>query len=248
MLPERRVTIVTGAGAGIGAAIALHLASEGAIVVVADVDAVAGEATAAQIVSGGGKASFHRTDITSPGSVDALIDFTLTEHGRLDSAVNNAGFHEAPALMHELAIDEWRRVIDVNLTGTWLCMRAELAHFTKTGAGAIVNIASAAGLKAAPRGSAYSASKHGVIGLTRTGAVDYVRQGIRVNAVAPGAIDTPALARFGDEQLRAWKAAMPMGRLGTTGEAASAVAWLLSDQASYVTGIVLEVDGGYSQT
>src|SRR5690606_1864459 len=134
----------------------------------------AGEATAQRIISDGGTASFVAADVTDPESVNALIDFAVATHGRLDAAVNNAGLHEVPALMHELAVDEWRRVIDVNLTGTWLCMRAELAHFVEKGAGAIVNIASVSGIKAAPRGTAYSASKHGIVGLTRTGAIDYV--------------------------------------------------------------------------
>lgn len=247
MLLESKVALVTGAGAGIGAGTAKRLAAEGAHVIVADIDAAGGAETVRAITSSGGAAAFCRVDVTDPDSVTALVEFAVSRYGRLDAAVNNAGLHEKPALLHELDIDSWRTVIDINLTGTWLCMRAELQHFAENGGGTIVNLASASGLKAAPGGSAYSASKHGIVGLTRTGAVDYVRHGVRVNAVAPGAIMTEALAKFGDRQLRTWAEAMPTGRMGTVDEVAAAIAWLLSDQSSYVTGTVLEIDGGFLQ-
>lgn len=248
MLLQDKIALVTGSGSGIGAETAKRLAAEGAIVTVSDIADDNGARIVEEIRAAGGTADYFHADIASRTGAEELVAHVVDAHGRLDLAVNNAGLSEKPGPMHLLDPADWARTIDIDLTGTWLCMRAELAHFVERGAGgAIVNVASGAGQKATPGLTAYSAAKHGVIGLTRTGAIDYAKQGIRVNAVAPGTILTPAMESFGEEQVGKWSALMPTGRMGTTTEVAAAVAWLLSDQASYTTGSVLEVDGGYLQ-
>jgi NAD(P)-dependent dehydrogenase (short-subunit alcohol dehydrogenase family) len=247
MLLENKIALVTGAGSGIGEATAKRLAAEGASVTIADVNDAGGERVVAEIRSAGGTADYVHTDISKQAEVDALVAHVVATYGTLDLAVNNAGFSEQPGLMHELELSKWQAVMNVDLTGTWLCMRAELEYFVKNGGGVIVNTASGAGLKATPGLTAYSAAKHGVVGLTRTGAVDYIKNNIRINAVAPGTIRTPAMESFGSEQLKVWEELMPSGRMGSTDEIASGIVWLLSDQASYVTGTVLEIDGGYMQ-
>ena len=248
MLTEGKIALVTGAASGIGAQIAKRLAVEGASVTVADIADANGEAVVEQIRAAGGTADYFHADIASPTGAEELVAHVVATYGRLDLAVNNAGLAETPGPMHLLEPAAWDRTISIDLTGTWLCMRAELTHFVERGAGgAIVNIASGAGEKATPGLTAYSAAKHGVIGLTRTGAIDYIKQGIRINAVAPGTILTPAMESFGPEQMATWAALMPTGRMGTTAEVAAATVWLLSDEASYTTGSVLEVDGGYMQ-
>lgn len=247
MLLENKVALVTGAGSGIGEAIAKRLAAEGASVTIADVADEGGQRVAKEITESGGVADFFHADIASPTGAQELVDHVVATYGRLDLAANNAGLAETPGRMHELDPSEWNRVIGVDLTGTWLCMRAELAHFVTAGGGSIVNTASGAGLKATPGLTAYSAAKHGVVGLTRTGAIDYIKDNIRINAVAPGTIRTPAMERAGEVQMAEWAALMPSGRMGNPAEIAAGVAWLLSDQASYITGTVLEIDGGYMQ-
>jgi hypothetical protein len=240
MLVEGKIALVTGAGSGIGAEIARRLAAEGASVTVSDIADANGAAVVEQIRAAGGVADYFHADIASPTGAEELVAHVVATYGRLDLAVNNAGLAEKPGPMHLLDPDDWARTIAVDLTGTWLCMRAELAHLVETGAGgAIVNIASGAGEKATPGLTAYSAAKHGVVGLTRTGAMDYIKQGIRINAVAPGTILTPAMESFGPEQMATWSALMPTGRMGTTAEVAAATVWLLSDQASYTTGSIL---------
>jgi NAD(P)-dependent dehydrogenase (short-subunit alcohol dehydrogenase family) len=247
MLLENKIALITGAGSGIGEATAKRLAVEGASVTIADVNDSGGERVAAEIRAAGGTADFLHTDISKQIEVDALVAHVVATYGTLDLAVNNAGFAEQPGRMHELELAKWQAVINVDLTGTWLCMRAELEYFVKNGGGVIVNTASGSGLKATPGLTAYSAAKHGVVGLTRTGAVDYIKDNIRINAVAPGTIRTPAMEAFGSEQLKVWEELMPSGRMGTTDEIAAGIVWLLSDQSSYVTGTVLEIDGGYMQ-
>jgi len=247
MLLEGKIAFVTGAGSGIGEATAKRLAKEGATVTIADIVDEAGRRVAEEINADGGAADFFHADIASPTGAEELVAHVVDTHGRLDLAVNNAGLAEKPGLMHELDPADWARVIGVDLTGTWLCMRAELRYFVEHGGGAIVNTASGAGLKATPGLTAYSAAKHGVVGLTRTGAVDYIKQNIRINAVAPGTIKTPAMEAAGAAQMAEWAALMPTGRMGTPEEIAAGIAWLLSDQASYITGTVLEIDGGYMQ-
>ncbi|MEW1976754.1 SDR family NAD(P)-dependent oxidoreductase [Microbacterium profundi] len=247
MLLEGKIALVTGAGSGIGEAIAKRIAREGASVTVADIADAGGNRVVHEIRSEGGVADFFHADIASPDGAQQLVDHVVSTYGRLDLAANNAGLAERPGLMHELDPAEWARVIGVDLTGTWLSMRAELRHFMEQGSGVIVNTASGAGLKATPGLTAYSAAKHGVVGLTRTGAIDYVKHNIRINAVAPGTIRTPAMEAAGESQMAEWAALMPTGRMGTPEEIAAGVAWLFSDESSYITGTVLEIDGGYMQ-
>lgn len=247
MLLEGKNSLITGAGSGIGETTAKRMAAEGARVLVVDVNDAGGQRVTDEITAAGGTALFFHADVTEPDQVDAMVAFVVSSWGSLDLAVNNAGLAETPGLMHELSVDAWSKTIGIDLTGTFLSMRAELRQFVEQGGGVIVNTASGAGLKATPNLTAYSAAKHGVVGLTRTGAMDYVKSNIRINAVAPGTILTPAMKNFGDAQLAVWSELMPSGRLGTTDEVAAAIVWLLSDQASYTTGTVLEVDGGYMQ-
>jgi len=247
MLLEGKCGLVTGAGSGIGEAIAKRISREGASVTIADISDDDGHRVVEEIRAEGGEADFFHADISSPDGAQDLVDHVVSTYGRLDLAANNAGLAERPGLMHELDPADWAKVISVDLTGTWLCMRAELRQFVKQGSGVIVNTASGAGLKATPGLSAYSAAKHGVVGLTRTGAMDYVKSNIRINAVAPGTIRTPAMEAAGEEQMAEWAELMPTGRMGTAEEVAAAVTWLFSDESSYTTGTVLEIDGGYMQ-
>jgi NAD(P)-dependent dehydrogenase (short-subunit alcohol dehydrogenase family) len=247
MLLDGKNSLITGAGSGIGETTAKRMAAEGARVLVVDVNDNGGQRVADEITAAGGTALFLHGDVTKVEDVDAMVTFVVDTWGSLDLAVNNAGLAETPGLMHELTPEAWARTIGIDLTGTFLCMRAELRQFVEQGGGVIVNTASGAGLKATPGLTAYSAAKHGVVGLTRTGAIDYVDKNIRINAVAPGTILTPAMESFGDEQVQTWSELMPSKRMGTTEEVAAAIVWLLSDQTTYTTGSVLEVDGGYMQ-
>ena len=245
---EGKTAIVTGAGNGIGRASALGLATAGANVVVADVDAVAGEETVALIDAAGAKASYVRADVTDAADVQAMVGHALATFGRLDMAHNNAGVLGGSAVLTEIDDDEWRRVIEINLTAVYLCMKHELRAFVETGtAGSIVNTASFSGLVGVPFAAAYVASKHGVVGLTRAAAVEYGRKGIRVNAVCPGTVRTAMM----DERLagnpkmeKALVDVSPMRRLALSNEIADAVVWLCSDAASFVNGHALPVDGG----
>jgi NAD(P)-dependent dehydrogenase (short-subunit alcohol dehydrogenase family) len=242
-----RVALVTGAASGIGREPVDLLAGMGAKVVACDVDAGAGEAAAAEPRDGGAGVRFVAADVAEEGAVAAAVADAVDAFGRLDCAANCAGVGGGHAATHEYPVDAWDRIVAVNLRGTWLSMRAEIEAMIAGGGGAIVNVSSTLGLRGSPFASPYSASKHGVLGLTRTAAIEYAQQGIRVNAVCPGAIDTPMMdetfARFPGfrEMLTGF---VPMGRMGTTGEVAAAIAWLCSDAASFVTGEALTVEGG----
>jgi NAD(P)-dependent dehydrogenase (short-subunit alcohol dehydrogenase family) len=245
---DSRVALVTGGASGIGRACALALAALGATVVVADLDRAGGNATARQCVEQGGQASFTQTDVTDAASVAQLVAHTVADFGRLDIAVNSAGV-AATSRLHECPDELWERVIAVNLRGVFLSMKHELAQMLTARAGVIVNIASIAGVAGIPELGAYAASKHGVLGLTKTAALEYAADGIRVNAVCPGYIRTPMTGVL-DDYDPAVEARLgplhPVGRMGTPAEVASMVAYLCSAAAAFVTGAALLVDGGYT--
>jgi len=246
-LVDGKVALVTGGGSGIGRATSLALAQEGATVVVSDIVVAGGEETVRMIKDAGGKASFIKADVSKNAEVEALIKKAVETYGRLDCAFNNAGIEGDMASTVDCSEENWDRTIAINLTGVWLCMKHEIPQMLKQGSGAIVNTASVAGLVGFQGLSAYVASKHGVNGLTKTAALEYAKQGIRVNAVCPGVIHTPMVDRLFKSQPGAGEtiAAMePVGRLGKPEEIAAAVVWLCSDAASFVTGLPMAVDGG----
>ena len=247
-LLESKSALITGAGSGIGRATAKIFAREGAHLLLADVAEDGGRETLRLVKEIGAEAIFVRTDVALEAEVDAMVARAVQEFGRLDCAFNNAGIGGAGALTHEYTMEQWSRVMAVNLTGVWLCMRAEIVQMLKQGAGAIVNTSSIMGLTGAIRVPAYTAAKHGVAGLTKAAALEYARHGIRINAVCPAPIYTPMLestfAQRPDIEAR-FARSEPMKRLGQPEEVGEAVAWLCSDRASYVTGHPLPVDGGY---
>lgn len=237
---ESKVALVTGAGSGIGRATALAFAREKARVAVADISDEGGEETVRLIEEAGGEAMFVHADVTRADEVQALIDGVVRSLGRLDFAHNNAGVLGAMSSTADCTEEDWDRTIAINLKGVWLCMRSEIPQMLSQGGGAIVNTSSAAGLVAFQGLSAYVASKHGVAGLTKAAALDYARDGIRVNAVCPGFIDTPLIEGIASGDLGR---ILPIGRLGTPEEVAEAVVWLCSEGASYVTGHTMVIDG-----
>lgn len=243
-----KVALVTGAASGIGRAAAGAFAREGARVVLSDVTAGAGEAAAAAIRGGGGEAVFAACDVSRPEQVQALVAGAVEAFGRVDFAFNNAGVEGETAPTAECTEANWDRVMAINLKGVWLCMREEIPRMLAQGGGAIVNCSSVAGVVGFAGIAAYSASKHGLIGLTRSAALEYAARGIRVNAVCPGVIRTPMVERFtgGEPEAEArLVASEPVGRMGTPEEVAAAVLWLCSDAASFVTGHAMAVDGGF---
>jgi NAD(P)-dependent dehydrogenase (short-subunit alcohol dehydrogenase family) len=250
MMPSmfaEKVALVTGAGSGIGRAAALAFAREGARVIVADVRAEAGQETVHALEERGGEALFVQTDVSLAEDVSAMVETAITTYGRLDCAFNNAGIEGEMAPTAECSEENWDRTIAINLKGVWLCMKHEIPQMLKQRAGAIVNCASIAGLVGFPNLPAYTASKGGIVQLTRTAALEYAQSGIRVNALCPGVIHTPMVDRITNQDPESeaqFTALEPIGRMGTPEEIAEVAIWLCSDAASFVTGHPLVADGG----
>ena len=245
-----KVALITGGASGIGRATALTFAREGAKLIIADMNEDGGQQTVHMITEHGGEATFVQVDVSRATEVEAMISKTVQTYGRLDCAHNNAGIGSRPrVLLHELSEESWERVISINLKGVWLCMKYEIIQMCTQGGGAIVNTASIMGLVGSwSRSGVYNASKHGVVGLTKTAALEYAKLGIRVNAVCPGYIRTPLIeeALTSNPEMEAQIVARhPVGRMGRPEEIAEAVMWLCSDAASFVTGHTMTVDGGY---
>jgi len=242
-----KVALVTGGASGLGRASAIALAQEGAKVAVSDVSVSEGETTARMISAAGGQAIFVRADVTNSAEVEALVQETAKTFGRLDLALNNAGIDGARARTADYPEDIWHQVININLTGVFLCLKFELPLMVKQGSGVIINMSSVAGVTGFPGHAAYTASKHGVIGLTKTAAIDYAKAGIRVNAICPAYTRTPMLSRMLEQRpdLEAKLISrVPLRRLGTAEEVAQAVLYLFSDAAAFITGHSLVMDGG----
>jgi NAD(P)-dependent dehydrogenase (short-subunit alcohol dehydrogenase family) len=244
---EDKVVLVTGAGSGIGRASALAFARAGAKVAVVDVGADAGAQTLDLIHNENGEALFFRADITDASAVEDCVKQIVTRWGRLDIAHNNAGISSRQSLTADTLEADFDRVLAVNLKGVWLCMKYEIAQMLQQGGGIIVNTGSALSLRVLPGSVAYNASKHAVAGLTKTAAVEYAKQNIRINAVCPGVIHTPLLDNTpgSDQIMDKLIAVHPIGRLGHVDEVTGAVLWLASESASFVTGTLLSVDGGW---
>jgi NAD(P)-dependent dehydrogenase (short-subunit alcohol dehydrogenase family) len=243
-LLEGKVAIVTGASRGIGAASARAFAAAGATVVLAARTAQAIEAIAEEVNAAGGRALAIPTDMTDPESVKRLVERTVASFGRLDVAFNNAGAGHMPKPLAEISFEEFEVGLKANLYGAFLGMKYEIPAMLAAGSGAIVNMSSTAGLQGAPGMGPYAAGKHGVVALTKTAALDYGKSNIRVNALAPGPIVNEQMSRLPEDRLQQIARFIPLGRLGRTEEVARAAVWLCSDEASFITGAVLSIDGG----
>ena len=243
---KNKVALVTGGASGIGEACALTFARRGAKVAVVDLNDELGEKTAAAARQAGADAVYLRVDVSDPAAVEKMVADTVKAFGRVDIAVNNAGIGGETNPTGAYSIEGWRKVIDINLNGVFYCMRHEIPQMLKQGSGVIVNMTSILGTVGFANSAAYVAAKHGILGLTKTAALEYAKQGIRINSVGPGFIKTPLLDSL-DEQTRAYLSGLhAMGRMGEAQEVADLVAYLCSDQASFLTGGYYLVDGGYT--
>jgi NAD(P)-dependent dehydrogenase (short-subunit alcohol dehydrogenase family) len=241
-----KVTLVTGAGGGIGRATCLVLAHEGAKVLVSDISTRRGEETMALVRNAGGEAEFFKADVSREADCEALVAAAVTNWGRLDGAHNNAGISGRIVSVAEDTEENWDRTLAVDLKGVWFCMKYEIRQMLKQGGGSIVNTASTAGLLGTIRMGAYAAAKHGVIGITKTAALEYARANVRVNAICPGVVGTPPILQWMEdsETRQRLLGQEPIGRAGRPEEIGNAVAWLFSDASSFVTGVAFPVDGG----
>jgi NAD(P)-dependent dehydrogenase (short-subunit alcohol dehydrogenase family) len=243
---SKKVAFVTGAASGIGRATAVAFAAEGARVAILDrtEDALSETADAIRKVSG--EVLVIACDVSKPEQVEAAIGRLIERFGRLDIAFNNAGVENKAAPVAEIELDEWDRILDINLRGTFVCMKHELAQMVRQGGGVIVNTSSGAGVRGVEGGASYAASKHAIIGLTKSAALDYAKQNIRVNAILPGNIETPMMDRFTGGDIQKAIDLEPVGRLGKPEEIADAVLWMSADLGAFVTGAAISVDGGWS--
>lgn len=247
---DGKIGLVTGAGSGIGRSTAVAMAREGAKVVVSDVDDKGGAETVKMIADSGGDAFYVRADVSNPEHVEALVKASVDHYGALQLAVNNAGIGGEAGTVADYSLEGWRKLMSINLDGVFFSMKYEIPAMLAAGGGSIVNTASILGLVGWPQAPAYVAAKHGVVGLTKAAAIEYAQAGIRVNAVNPGFIATPLLTSAGiteGSDMYAFIAGKhAMNRLGTAEEVAEGIVWLLSDKASFVTGIPLPIDGGFT--
>ncbi|HLR61602.1 MAG TPA: glucose 1-dehydrogenase [Lentibacillus sp.] len=246
-LMEGKVGIITAAGSGIGRASAVAFAEEGAKVVVSDVSEETGEETVRLVKEAGGEATFIKCNVADEAEVESLIDMTMKTYGRLDWAHNNAGVGAPTAPVTETKTEDWRQAMGINLDGMFYCLKHEIRAMAKSGKGAIVNTASTGGLAGTPGLAAYTSSKWGVNGLTKTVALECGKKGIRVNSICPGMTRTASVENWSEEaseQAKAYEQSIPIGRMGTPEDQANAAVWLCSNKSAYVTGVNLPVDGG----
>ncbi len=246
---KEKIVLVTGAGSGIGRVTAHAFAKEGGTVVISDINEKGGQETVEQITALGGKSIFIKTNVAKFEDVEALHKAIKEKYGRLDVAINNAGIGGVPARTHEASLDNWDKVMAVNATGVFYCMKMQIQQMLTQGSGAIVNTASIAGLRGLPNNLAYVASKHAVVGMTKTAAMEYARKNIRINAICPVFTVTPLFDPEVMEKLSAGlsnklKSGIPMKRFADPIEMANTILWLCSDKASFVTGLAMPVDGG----
>lgn len=241
-----RTAFITGAASGIGRASAIAFAREGARVAITDRTEGALDQLRTDIKAAGGEVLAIRCDVSVPEDIDEAVAKTVERFGRLDCAFNNAGVENKAAPVHEIALDEWDRILGINLRGTFVCMKHQIAQMLRQGGGVVVNTSSGAGIRGVAGGASYAASKHALIGLTKSAALDYAKAGIRVNAVLPGNIETPMMDRFTGGDIQKAIDLEPVGRLGKPEEIAEAVLWMCSDLGAFVTGASISVDGGWS--
>lgn len=242
---QNKCAVITGAGTGIGQATALLLAKNGAKVIVSDINEAAANDTVNKIEKDGGQAKYIYCDVSRKEEVKNLMIESIATFGPVKMAVNNAGIGGKYTPMHEIAFEDWDKMMAINLSGVFYCMKEEINAMLHHHGGSIVNIASLAGLGGVPGGSSYAAAKHGVVGLTKSAAMEYGKFNIRVNAVCPGWTDTPILDALDDEMLdKSIRTFVPMKRLGRPAEVAEAILWLLSEKSSFINGATLRIDGG----
>jgi NAD(P)-dependent dehydrogenase (short-subunit alcohol dehydrogenase family) len=241
-----KTAFITGAASGIGRAAAIAFATEGARVVVTDRGEAALQETAGHVKAAGAEVLAIVCDVLNPEDVEAAVAQAVNAFGRIDCAFNNAGVENKAMPLHEIELQEWDRVVAINLRGTFLCMKHEIGQMVRQGGGVVVNTSSGAGIRGVAGGAAYAASKHAIIGMTKSAALDYAKQNIRVNAVLPGNIATPMMDRFTGGDIQKAIDLEPVGRLGKPEEIAEAVLWMCSDLGGFVTGSSIVVDGGWS--
>jgi NAD(P)-dependent dehydrogenase (short-subunit alcohol dehydrogenase family) len=243
---EGKTAFITGAASGIGRATAIAFAAEGARVVITDRGEAALQETAERVKAVSGDVLTITCDVSKPEEVEAAVAKAVKAFGRIDCAFNNAGVENKTAPLHEIELEEWDRVLNINLRGTFICMKHEIAQMLRQGGGVVVNTSSGAGIRGVAGGASYAASKHAMIGMTKSAALDYAKQKIRVNAVLPGNIATPMMDRFTEGDIQKAIDLEPVGRLGKPEEIAEAVLWMCSDLGGFVTGASIVVDGGWS--